>query len=161
MLRVIAKGDIANGSAAFGGEPRAFDVQVLDQHDRIARIQGRAMRILVLADSGDVFGPSARVITQIKLIQQVAGPRGAQLRQRAERQHLNRRDFGPHRRGQAAHVIGVEVSGHLRGTDLAERNLRGLAIRGAGHVIGHKRGFGGTQGAGHRQTFRLGLVALP
>jgi hypothetical protein len=112
MGRIVGnKADAAHRRAALGGKASTFDVKVLDQRNGIACVQRHTVCVFMGGGGGDVIGPDLRFLIKIQLIEQIAGPRRAELGQRAGGKDLDGRVFGPHRRGQTAEMItlwGVE-----------------------------------------------------
>lgn len=142
--------DAVDGGAAFGGEARALDGEILDQHHGIARGQRHAVAVAVGGGLGDVLGPCSGFIVEVELLGEVAGPRLGDFGKGAGGEDLNRGVFGPHGRGQGAEVGRVwRVAGGLLGAGRADGGAgvsgaagdRGLGERGAGC---------GAEGACHR-----------
>lgn len=141
--------DAVDGGAAFGGEARAFDGEILDQHHGIAGCQRHAVAVAVGGGLGDVLGPCSGFVVEVELLGKIAGPRFGDFGEGAGGEDLNGRVFGPHGGGQGAEVGRVwRVAGGLLGAGRADL---GAGVSGAAGDRGlGERGVGcGAEGACH------------
>ncbi len=139
--------DLVHRRAALGRKARAFDVQVLDQHNGIARCEGDAVAVFVRGVLGDVVGPRLRFVVEVELIREVTRPVGVDAPQRAGGEDLEGGIVGPHGRGDCAEVVGgcawvcaggADIDGCVGGASgdgsWLERGVCGCA-EGAGHRL--------------------------
>lgn len=137
--------DFVDRRAALGGEARAFDGQVLDQHDGIARAEGDAVAVFVRGVLGGVVSPGLGFVVEVELSREVAGPVGVETFQGAGGKDACGGIVGPHGRGEGAEVVGLGLRVCAGGAD-----VDGGVSRAAGDGGWLERGVCGcAEGAGH------------
>lgn len=110
--------DFGDRRTALGGEARAFDGEVLDQHDGIACAEGDAVAVLMRGLLFDVIGPRAGFVVEIELIGKVAGPVGVEAFEGAGGEDLECGTVGPHGRGEHAEMVGRGLRVSAGGADV-------------------------------------------